>query len=105
MLEEKFSPCIKDFENKYKNILSIENYQFNIHEFVKPKLKKKKFHTFCLYIKAKVLPNNEYFLNYGLTDSNNDKVDDRGAVRFYHISIIDLSNKVYFNLKNRKEIL
>jgi len=40
----------------------------------------------------------EYFLNYGLTDSNNDKVDDRGAVRFYHISIIDLSNKVYFNL-------
>ena len=40
----------------------------------------------------------EYFLNYGLTDSNDDKVDDRGAVRFYHISIIDLSNKVYFNL-------
>lgn len=40
----------------------------------------------------------EYFLNYGLTDNNTDGVDDKGAVRFYHISIIDLSNKVYFNL-------
>ena len=65
MLEEKFNPCLKDFENKYKNILSIENYQFNIHEFVKQKLKKKKFQTFCLYIKAKVLPNNEYFVKFG----------------------------------------
>ena len=65
MLEEEFSSYIKDFENKYKNILLIDNYQFNIHEFVKNKLKKKKFATFCLFIKAKVLPNNEYFLKYG----------------------------------------
>ena len=65
MLEEEFTPYIKDFENKYKSILLIDNYQFNIHEFVKSKLKKKKFTTFCLYIKAKVLPNNEYFIKYG----------------------------------------
>jgi hypothetical protein len=65
MLEEEFSSYIKDFENKYKNILLIDDYQFNIHEFVKNKLKKKKFATFCLYIKAKVLPNNEYFVKYG----------------------------------------
>ena len=43
----------------------LDNYKFNIHEFIKPKLKKKKFRTFCLYIKAKILPNNEYFLKYG----------------------------------------
>ena len=65
MLEEQFSYCIKDFENKYKNILLIDNYQFNIHSFVKPKLKKKKFHTFCLFIKAKVLPNNKYLKKFG----------------------------------------
>ena len=63
--EEKFGPCINDFSNKYKNILLLDNYKFNIHEFIKPKLKKKKFRTFCLYIKAKILPNNEYFLKYG----------------------------------------
>jgi hypothetical protein len=28
-------------------------------------LKRKKFRIFCLYIKAKILPNNEYFLKYG----------------------------------------
>ena len=65
MLEEKFSYCIKDFENKYKNILLIDSYNFNIHSFVKPKLKRRKFHTFCLYIKAKVLPNNEYLKKFG----------------------------------------
>ena len=65
MLEDKFSSCVKDFENKYKNILLIDNYKFNIHSFVKPKLKKKKFHTFCLYIKAKILPNNEYLRKFG----------------------------------------
>ena len=65
MLEEKFSSCIKDFENKYKNILSIENYQFNIHEFLKPKLKRKKYNTFCLYIKTKVLPNNKFLNKFG----------------------------------------
>ena len=64
-LEEKFGPCINDFSNKYNNILLLDDYKFNIHEFIKPKLKKKKFRTFCLYIKAKVLPNNEYFLKYG----------------------------------------
>ena len=65
MLEEKYNYCIKDFENKYKNILLIDSYKFNLHSFVKPKLKRKKFHTFCLYIKAKVLPNNEYLKKFG----------------------------------------
>ena len=65
MLENKFSSCVKDFDNKYKNILLIDNYKFNIHSFTKPKLKKKKFHTFCLYIKAKVLPNNQYLKKFG----------------------------------------
>ena len=65
MLEERFSPWIKDFENKYKDILLIDDHQFNLHTFIKPKLKRKKFHTFCLYIKAKVLPNNEYFKKFG----------------------------------------
>ena len=65
MLEEKYSFCIKDFENKYKNILILENYKFNIHSFVKPKLKRKKFHTFCLYLKTKVKPNNEYLKKFG----------------------------------------
>ena len=65
VLEERFRPCINDFSNKYKNILLIDSYKFNIHEFIKPKLKKKKFQTFCLYIKAKVLPNNEYFIKFG----------------------------------------
>ena len=63
--EDKFGPCINDFSCKYKNILLLYNYKFNIHEFIKPKLKRKKFRTFCLYIKAKILPNNEYFLKYG----------------------------------------
>lgn len=65
MLEEKFTPCIDDFKNKFKNILSVESYKFNIHEFIKTKLKKRKFQNFCLYIKARVLPNNEYFLKFG----------------------------------------
>ena len=65
MLEEKFSYCIKDFENKYKNVLLIDSYKFNLHSFVKPKLKRKKFHTFCLYIKTKILPNNEYLKKFG----------------------------------------
>ena len=65
MLEERFSPCIKDFENKYKDILLIEDHKFNIHTFVKPKLKRKKFYTLCLYIKAKILPNNPYLKKFG----------------------------------------
>ena len=64
-LVEKFGICINDFSNKYKDILLIDNYKFNVHEFVKPKLKRKKIRTFCLYIKAKILPNNEYFVKYG----------------------------------------
>ena len=65
MLEEKFTPCIDDFKNKFKNILAVESYKFNLHEFIKTKLKKRKFQTFCLYIKARVLPNNEYFIKFG----------------------------------------
>ena len=60
-----FQSCINDFSNKYKNILLIDNYKYNTHEIIKNKLKKKRFITFCLYIKAKVLPNNEYFIKYG----------------------------------------
>ena len=31
MLEEKFESSIRDFSNKYKDILSLENYNFNIN--------------------------------------------------------------------------
>ena len=40
----------------------------------------------------------EYYLNKGMTDKNNDGVDDLGAIRFYHISIVDASNTVYFDV-------
>ena len=65
MLLEKYMPVILDFKTKYKKFLKLENYQFNIHEFSKPKLKRKKFQTFCLYLKAKIIPDNEYFKKYG----------------------------------------
>ena len=65
MLEEKFENSIKDFTNKYKNILHLENYQFNVHKFNRQKKSKKKFKNFCLYLKAKVLPNNEYLKKFG----------------------------------------
>ena len=64
-LDDIFSPCIDDFNSKYKDILIIENYKFNVHEFIKKKLKRKKFRTFCLYIKARILSNNEYLNRYG----------------------------------------
>ena len=64
-LDDIFSPCINDFNNKYKDILIIDNYKFNSHEFVKKKLKRKKFRTFCLYLKARILPKNEYLIRYG----------------------------------------
>ena len=64
-LDDIFSPCINDFNSKYKDILIIENYKFNVHEFIKKKLKRKKFRTFCLYIKARILSNNEYLNRYG----------------------------------------
>ena len=64
-LDDIFSPCINDFNNKYKDILIIDNYKFNAHEFVKKKLKRKKFRTFCLYLKARILPKNEYLIRYG----------------------------------------
>lgn len=40
----------------------------------------------------------EYYLSKGMTDKNNDGVDDLGAVRYYHISIVDASNTVYFDI-------
>ncbi len=40
----------------------------------------------------------EYYLNNGITDKNSDKIDDLGAVRYYHISIVDASNTVYFDV-------
>jgi hypothetical protein len=54
MLEEKFENSIKDFTNKYKNILHLENYQFNVHKFNRQKKSKKKFKNFFLFLKAKV---------------------------------------------------
>ena len=65
MLEEKFGNNMKDFSNKYENILHLENYQFNVHKFTRQKKSKKIFKNFCLYIKAKVLPNNEYLKKFG----------------------------------------
>ncbi len=65
MLEEKFGNTIKDFSNKYENILHLENYQFNVHKFTRQKKSKKMFKNFCLYLKAKVLPNNEYLKKFG----------------------------------------
>ena len=64
-LDDIFSPCINDFNNKYKDILIIDNYKFNAHEFIKKKLKRKIFRTFCLYLKARILPKNEYLIRYG----------------------------------------
>lgn len=40
----------------------------------------------------------EYFFNKGITDKNNDGKDDLGAIRYYHISIVDASNNVYFDV-------
>ncbi len=40
----------------------------------------------------------EYYLNKGQTDTNSDGKDDLGAVRYYHISIVDASNTVYFDV-------
>ena len=40
----------------------------------------------------------EYYLNKGITDTDNNGVDDLGAVRYYHISIVDASNTVYFEV-------
>ncbi len=44
----------------------------------------------------------EYYLYKGKTDNdptpNGDGVDDLGAIRFYHISIVDASNTVYFDV-------
>ena len=65
MLEEKFGNSMKDFSNKYENILQIENYQFNVHKFNKQKKSKKTYTNFCLYLKAKVLPDNEYLKKFG----------------------------------------
>ena len=65
MLLEKYMSAISEFESKYKEFLKLENYEFNIHEFIKPKLKRKKFQIFCLYLKAKIISDNEYFKKYG----------------------------------------
>jgi len=65
ILEEKFGNSMKDFNNKYENILEIDNYQFNVHKFSKQKKSKKMYTNFCLYLKAKILPNNEYLKKFG----------------------------------------
>ena len=66
MLEGKFINCINDFKNRYKNILYLENYKFNVHYFNNIyKSTNKKFCKFCLYLKVKILPNNIYLNKYG----------------------------------------
>ena len=65
MLEEKFGNCMKDFSNKFENILQLDNYQFNVHKFRKQKKSQKIYTNFCLYLKAKILPNNEYLKKFG----------------------------------------
>ncbi len=41
----------------------------------------------------------EYYLQNGITDENNDGQDDLGAVKYYHISIIDATNTIYFEVE------
>ena len=65
MLNEKFRNCINDFKNKYNNILLLENYYYNIHQFNKQKIMNKKYIKFCLYLKAKVIANNIYLSQFG----------------------------------------
>jgi len=65
MLEEKFGVCIKDFKKRYQNILLLDSYKFNIYKFNKQKEINKKYTKFCLYLKAKILPNNIYLKKYG----------------------------------------
>ena len=65
ILEAKFENSIKDFKNRYKNILFLEKYDYNIHKFTKQKIMNKKYIKFCLYLKAKVIPNNIYLKKYG----------------------------------------
>ena len=40
----------------------------------------------------------EYYLQNGITDVNGDGEDDLGAVKYYHISIIDATNTIYFEV-------
>ena len=65
MLEEKFGDCINDFKDKYQDILLLENYQFNIFKYTKQKIPNKKYIKFCLYLKAKIIPNNIYINKFG----------------------------------------
>ena len=65
ILEERFGNSMQDFSNKYQNILLLENYQFNLHKFTRQKKSKKMFTNFCLYLKCKILPNNEYLKKFG----------------------------------------
>ena len=66
---------IQDIKNKYQNKMqkkSINETSLPKKKYSKIKqkskiaktLKKKKFQTFCLYLKAKILPNNDYFKKY-----------------------------------------
>ena len=99
MLEEKFGNSIKDFSKKYENILQLDNYQFNVHKFKKQKNSRKIYTNFCLYLKAKILPNNEYLkkfgdisfeisYNYKITSAKNENNSKSNRTNTSHQSLI-----------------
>ena len=65
MLYEKYRQCFASFKSQYQNLLNLEQYFFNLYEFSNNKSKNFKNANFCLFIKAKILPNNIYIKNYG----------------------------------------
>ena len=65
MLEEKFGNCIKDFKKRYQNILLLDSYNFNLYKYYHQQIMNKKYSKFCLYLKAKILPNNLFLNKYG----------------------------------------
>ena len=93
MLDEKYGNCIKDFKKKYQNILSLEKYKYNIQNFNKQKFPNKKYTKFCLYLKAKVLPNNKYLNKYG----------DIGFEISYKYKMRNIKNN--FNTKSNKTLI
>ena len=92
MLEEKFGGSINDFKDKYKNILLLDSHQFNIYKYTKQKEPNKKYIKFCLYLKAKIIPNNIYINKFG----------DIGFELSYSYTVRNLKNN--YNKSNRTDI-
>ena len=64
-LYKKYQQCFDSFKSHYKDLFSIEKYFFNLYEFSNNNSKNFKNSNFCLFIKAKILPNNIYIKKYG----------------------------------------